>query len=81
LRAVAHTLNTTPAQVALAWLLGREEVASVIVGASSEEQLTLNLQAAELTLPSEYRERLDQVSQSEVPYPHWMQRFHDKDRT
>ena len=80
LRAVAQALNTTPAQVALAWLLGREEVGTVIVGASSDEQLTANLLAAELALPSEHRERLDQVSQPEVPYPHWMQRFHDKDR-
>ena len=80
LRVVAHALNSTPAQVALAWLLGRDEVATVIVGASSEAQLGANLQAAELVLPPEHRERLDRVSQPDVPYPHWMQRFHDKDR-
>ncbi|MFL9875640.1 aldo/keto reductase [Paraburkholderia megapolitana] len=80
LRVVAQALNTTPAQVALAWLLGRDEVATVIVGASSEAQLGANLQAAELVLPPEHRERLDRVSQPDVPYPHWMQRFHDKDR-
>ena len=80
LRAVANALNTTPAQVALAWLLGRDEVATVMIGASSEEQLGANLQAAELLLPPEYRDRLDHVSQPDVPYPHWMQRFHDKDR-
>jgi aryl-alcohol dehydrogenase-like predicted oxidoreductase len=80
LRIVAGVLNTTPAQVALAWLLGRHEVATVIVGASTEAQLTANLQAAELTLPTEHRERLDRISQPDVPYPHWMQRFHDQDR-
>jgi aryl-alcohol dehydrogenase-like predicted oxidoreductase len=80
LRVVASALNTTPAQGALAWLLGRDEVATVIVGASSEAQLTANLQAADLTLPTEQRERLDRVSRPDVPYPHWMQRFHDKDR-
>jgi aryl-alcohol dehydrogenase-like predicted oxidoreductase len=60
--------------------LGRDEVATVIVGASSEAQLTANLQAAGLTLPTEQRQRLDRVSRPDVPYPHWMQRFHDKDR-
>jgi aryl-alcohol dehydrogenase-like predicted oxidoreductase len=80
LRVVATALNTTPAQVALAWLLGRHEVATVIVGASSEAQLTANLQAAELTLPIELHEQLDRISQPDLPYPHWMQRFHDKDR-
>lgn len=73
-------MNTTPAQVALAWLLGRDEVATVMVGASSEAQLRNNLQAAELVLPQEHRNRLDHISQPDVPYPHWMQRFHDKDR-
>jgi aryl-alcohol dehydrogenase-like predicted oxidoreductase len=61
-------------------LLGRDEVATVMVGASSEEQLRANLQAAELVIPTELRDRLDQISQPDVPYPHWMQRFHDKDR-
>ncbi|MGB6102305.1 MAG: aldo/keto reductase [Pusillimonas sp.] len=80
LRSVAQELNTTPAQVALAWLLGREKVATVIVGASSEAQLTDNLQAGELVLLPEHCERLDRVSQPNVPYPHWMQRLHDRDR-
>jgi hypothetical protein len=25
-------------------------------------------------------EKLDQVSQPQLPYPYWMQQFHDKDR-
>jgi aryl-alcohol dehydrogenase-like predicted oxidoreductase len=60
--------------------LGRDEVATVIVGISSEAQLTANLQAASLTLPTEQHEGLDRVSRPNVPYPHWMQRLHDKDR-
>ena len=80
LRIVAQELNTTPSQVALAWLLERDEVATVIVGASSEAQLTENLKADELVLLPEHRERLDKVSQPNVPYPHWMQRLHDRDR-
>ncbi|MFK4448291.1 aryl-alcohol dehydrogenase-like predicted oxidoreductase [Caballeronia udeis] len=80
LRIVAEELRSTPAQVALAWLLGRKEVTTVIVGASNEAQLIANLQAEELELPPEQRARLDKVSQPKVPYPQWMQLFHDKDR-
>jgi aryl-alcohol dehydrogenase-like predicted oxidoreductase len=80
LREVANALDSTPAQVALAWVLGRDEVASVTIGARSESQLTDNLQAAKLVLPAEHRQRLDRVSQPEKPYPYWMQHFHDRDR-
>jgi aryl-alcohol dehydrogenase-like predicted oxidoreductase len=80
LREVAQALGSTPAQVALAWVLGRDEVASVTIGARSDAQLTDNLEAAQLILPAELRERLDRVSQPEKPYPYWMQQFHDKDR-
>ncbi len=80
LRTVAQELDATPAQIALAWLLGRPEVATIIVGARSEAQLAANLNAAELRLSQTHRDRLDEVSQPSIPYPHWMQRFHDKDR-
>jgi aryl-alcohol dehydrogenase-like predicted oxidoreductase len=80
LREVAAALDVTPAQVALAWVLGRDEVTSVTIGARSETQLDDNLQVAQLVLPAELREQLDNVSQPEKPYPYWMQHFHDKDR-
>lgn len=80
LREVAQALGSTPAQVALAWVLGRTEVASVTLGARSAAQLTDNLEAAEIRLPAELRERLDRVSEPVKPYPYWMQHFHDRDR-
>jgi len=46
----AQRLAATPAQVALAWLLGRPSVSSVIVGARTDEQLADNLRAADLEL-------------------------------
>lgn len=45
LNAVASRRNQTLAQMSLAWILSRREVTSVLVGASSEEQLTSNLEA------------------------------------
>jgi len=80
LRAIAQALEATPAQVALAWLLGREATSTVIVGARNEQQLEDNLRAAEIALTSEQRARLDRVSQPPESYPYWMQRLHDRDR-
>jgi aryl-alcohol dehydrogenase-like predicted oxidoreductase len=77
---VAAARGVSAAQVALAWLLGRPAVTSVIVGARTDEQLADNLAAAELTLTDEQRARLDQVSQPPLRYPHWHQRNTAADR-
>ncbi len=60
--AVAQALSVAPAQVALAWLLGRPGVTSVVFGARTIEQLETNLLAAQIDLPQEARRRLDEVS-------------------
>lgn len=44
---VANDLKITPSQLAIAWILRRKEVASVITGASRLEQLDENLGSAE----------------------------------
>jgi aryl-alcohol dehydrogenase-like predicted oxidoreductase len=69
--AAAH--GASPAQVALAWLLGRPAVTSVIIGARTDEQLLDNLGAADLTLTADERDTLDKVSAPELIYPHWHQ--------
>lgn len=48
LTAIAQDLEATTAQLALAWVLRRKEVSSVITGATRLEQLDENLAAAEL---------------------------------
>ncbi|MBN1372878.1 MAG: aldo/keto reductase [Anaerolineaceae bacterium] len=48
LTALAEEIEMTPAQLALAWILRRKEVSSVITGATSPEQLDENLAAAEM---------------------------------
>jgi aryl-alcohol dehydrogenase-like predicted oxidoreductase len=65
--------GVSAAQVAIAWLLGRPGVASVVVGARTDEQLADNLQAAELALSDDERARLDEVSAPPVLYPYWHQ--------
>jgi aryl-alcohol dehydrogenase-like predicted oxidoreductase len=70
---IAEARGVSAAQVALAWLLGRPGVASVIVGARTDEQLADNLKAAELELSEEERRRLDEVSAPPLIYPFWHQ--------
>ena len=70
-RAVAEDRGVTPAQIALAWLVDRPSVTSVILGARTLEQLEDNLGAAGLHLSEEERDRLDAVSDpgaADYPY-------------
>ncbi|HEU0276084.1 MAG TPA: aldo/keto reductase [Candidatus Udaeobacter sp.] len=63
--AVAKELDKTPAQIALAWVAGRPQVTSVLVGATNRKQLELNLGALTVELPLEMENRLTEVSQLE----------------
>jgi len=60
------------ARVALAWLLQRKGVMSVIVGAKTVEQLDDNLAAAKLVLSAEDVAALDKASALAPEYPGWM---------
>jgi aryl-alcohol dehydrogenase-like predicted oxidoreductase len=77
---IADTRGVSAAQVALAWLLGRPAVTSVIIGARTDEQLADNLAAADLALSDEERARLDATSLEPLRYPHWHQRNTARDR-
>jgi aryl-alcohol dehydrogenase-like predicted oxidoreductase len=77
---IAEGRGISAAQVALAWLLGRPSVSSVIVGARTDEQLADNLKAAELELTEDERSRLERVSRQPLLYPYWHQRKTANDR-
>ncbi len=70
---IAEARGITAAEVALAWLLGRPGVTSLVIGARTEAQLTMNLRAADLKLTSEETEKLDAVSLQPLLYPYWHQ--------
>jgi aryl-alcohol dehydrogenase-like predicted oxidoreductase len=72
--------GVSAAQVALAWLLGRPAVASLVIGARTQAQLADNLAAADLTLSAEERRRLDEVSAPPLLYPYWHQAWTAHDR-
>jgi aryl-alcohol dehydrogenase-like predicted oxidoreductase len=57
-------------QIALNWLLQRPTVASIVVGARTEEQLRDNLGAVGWSLDPHQVARLDAASEPTVPYPY-----------
>ncbi|GAB6937556.1 aldo/keto reductase [Isoptericola variabilis] len=65
----ADGLGRAPLEVALAWLLARDTVASAIVGARTPAQLRASLAAVDLDLPGEVHAALDDVSAPEIGYP------------
>jgi aryl-alcohol dehydrogenase-like predicted oxidoreductase len=78
--AVGEEHECSAARVALAWLLQRPGISSVIVGGRTEDQFRDNLAAAELKLTKEDIRRLDAVSQPPLLYPYWHQVQAAKDR-
>ena len=71
LQSMAAARNASPAQIALAWLLTRPAVSSILIGASKPSQLDDNLKATDVTLDSDDLARLDAATLPSPPYPHW----------
>jgi len=71
LNKVAEDMNTTLAQLAIAWCAKNERVSTVILGASKEEQLLENLQALNLLpdLTDEVLERIETILDNKPNHP------------
>lgn len=80
LNEVAAEQGVSGAVVALAWLLQRKAVSSVIVGGRTDAQFADNLKAAELKLTADQVARLDKASQPPLIYPYWHQSWTASDR-
>ena len=72
LQPIAEAHGVSVAQVALAWLLGKDAVTSVIIGARRMDQLVDNLASVDLQLTADEMAALDEVSRLPVAYPYWM---------
>ncbi|GAA5221922.1 aldo/keto reductase [Membranihabitans marinus] len=68
---IADSKNASVAQISLAWLLHKQGVTSVIIGARKEEQLIDNLSAADIELSDEEIKQLDEVSAIKPEYPQY----------
>ena len=77
---IAKAHDCSPARIALAWLLSKPVVTSVIIGAKRLDQLQDNLAAVELKLTEEEIKVLDEVSALPPEYPVWMLPFQNANR-
>jgi aryl-alcohol dehydrogenase-like predicted oxidoreductase len=80
MRPLAAQRQVSVAQIALAWLLSKPFVSSVIIGAKSMDQLRDNIAATRVLLSAEEIKLLDDVSQLPVEYPGWMLAFQGQAR-
>ncbi len=80
MRPIAEGHGATVAQVALAWLLAKPVVTTVIIGAKRMEQLDDNLKAVSVRLTEADMATLDQVSALPPEYPGWMLAFQGSTR-
>ncbi len=70
---VGEAHNVSAAQVGLAWTASKPGVASLVVGARNETQLTDNLASINLKLTASDFKKLDDVSRLPLLYPYWHQ--------
>ena len=66
-----ETGKSIPA-IAINWLLQKNTVSNIIIGARNETQLLQNIEAANWQLSKEQVEKLDMASQVAPIYPHWV---------
>ena len=72
MREVAEAHGVSVARVALAWLLAKPAVTSIIIGAKTDDQLADNIAATTLHLSAGEMQELDRVSALPPEYPGWM---------
>ena len=72
MRPMAEQRGVSVARIALAWLLHRRVVSSVIMGAKRIEQLDDNIAATEVEFSEQELDMLDQASVPPPEYPGWM---------
>jgi aryl-alcohol dehydrogenase-like predicted oxidoreductase len=80
MRPMAATRQVPVAQIALAWLLTKAYVTTVIIGARSMEQLRDNIASTRVRLDDAEIRLLDEVSALPVEYPGWMLAYQSQAR-
>ena len=73
MRAMAADHKATVAQLALAWLLSKDYVSVILLGASNVRQFDDNLGTLQVKLSSAELSELDQLTKPSVVYPNWFQ--------
>lgn len=77
---LAQSKGATIPQLALAWLLQRRGVTSVIIGTKKPGQLEDNLGAVGVSFTDDELARLDELTEPDALYPQWMVQRQARDR-
>jgi aryl-alcohol dehydrogenase-like predicted oxidoreductase len=80
MRPMALARKVSVAQIALAWLLAKSFVTTVIIGAKSMDQLRDNMDSTRVRLEEAEIKELDEISALPVEYPAWMLAFQGQAR-
>jgi aryl-alcohol dehydrogenase-like predicted oxidoreductase len=80
MRPMAGSRQVSVAQIALAWLLAKPFVTTVIIGAKSMDQLRDNVAATRVRLDDAEMKQLDEVSALPPEYPGWMLAYQSQAR-
>ena len=72
LKEIGAAKGVSVARVALAWMLHKPYITSVIIGAKTRAQLEDNIAATKVSLSAEEMKTLDDVSALKPEYPGWM---------
>jgi len=72
MQTIATEKGVSVAQIALAWLLKKPSVTSIIIGAKRKAQLLDNLESVNIEFSAAHMQALDEVSAVAKPYPIWM---------
>jgi aryl-alcohol dehydrogenase-like predicted oxidoreductase len=67
LTTIARELDLSMAQLALAWILRRSEISSVITGASRVDHVVANAVAADVTLSAEVLATIEEILANRPP--------------
>ena len=73
MQAMAADHKATVAQLALAWLLSKDYVSTILMGASNVRQFDDNIGAFGVKLSSPELNELDQLTKPNPVYPNWFQ--------
>ena len=73
LKDLGEKYDASIAQIALAWVLAKDFVSTVLIGASNNDQLKDNLAAESVNLSAEDVQTLDDMTEPYMPYPAMMQ--------
>ena len=61
MKVLAENMGLTMAQLALAWILRRKEVSTILVGSSKPEQLMDNVKASGVTVPDDVLAEIEAI--------------------